>query len=177
MLLTARLMLRPPMHSDVEAIFDRYAADPEVTRYLAWPTHRSVADTEAFLAFSDSEWARWPAGPFLAFLKSDRRLIGSTGLGFESLHEASTGFVLARDAWAQGYATEVAQVMVELAAALGVGRLKAVCHPAHMASRHVLEKTGFRHEGLLPRHVVFPNLSAEPHAVSLFGCVPGESPS
>lgn len=165
---TDRVILRRPVASDALAIFERYASDPEVTRYLAWPTHRSLAETEAFLAFSDSEWARWPAGPFLAFLKSDGRLVGSTGLGFESLHEASTGFVLARGAWGQGYATEVAQVMVELAAALGVGRLKAICHHAHSASRHVLEKAGFVHEGLLSAHTVFPNLSAEPQAVRVF---------
>ncbi len=173
MLYTARLMLRPPMSSDVEAIFQAYSSDAEVTRYLAWPTHRSLADTETFLAFSDSEWARWPAGPFLAFLKSDGRLIGSSGLGFESLHDASTGFVLARDAWGQGYGTEVAMVMVELAAALGVGRLKALCHPAHLASRRVLEKVDFRHEGLLPRHVVFPNLSSDQQDVCVYGRRPG----
>lgn len=174
---TARLSLRRPEAADAEAVFERYASDPEVTRYLAWPTHRSLADTEGFLAFSDSEWARWPAGPLLVFLKSDGRLVGSTGLGFESLHEASTGFVLARDAWGQGYATEVAQVMVELAAALGVGRLKAICHHAHMASRRVLEKAAFRHEGLLPRHVVFPNLSAGPQDVCLYGRGSGGHPS
>ena len=172
-LLTARLTLRRPEVADAQSIFDRYASDPEVTRYLAWPTHRSLADTEAFVAFSDSEWARWPAGPFLAFLKSDGRLIGSAGFGFESLHEASTGFVLARDAWGLGYATEVANVMIELAAALGVGRLKAFCHHGHLASRHVLEKAGFRLEGLLPRYVVFPNLSSDKEDVCLFGCEPG----
>ena len=174
---TARLILRRPEVADAQGIFDRYASDPEVTRYLAWPTHRSLADTEAFLAFSDSEWARWPAGPLLAFLKSDGRLVGSTGLGFESLHEASTGFVLARDAWGQGYATEIATVMVELAAALGEGRLKAFCHHEHVASRRVLEKAAFRQEGVLPRHVVFPNLSADPQDVCLYRFEPGASPS
>jgi ribosomal-protein-alanine N-acetyltransferase len=174
---TARLILRRPVAADAEAIFERYASDPEVTRYLAWPTHRSLADTEGFLAFNDREWARWPAGPLLVFLRSDGRLLGSTGLGFESLHEASTGFVLAREAWGQGYATEVVQVMVELAGALGVGRLKAICHHAHRASRHVLEKAGFRHEGLLPRHVVFPNLSADPQDVCLYDRGAGGFPS
>ncbi len=167
-LTTDRLFLRRPVAGDAEAIFERYASDPEVTRYLAWPTHRSVADTEAFLAFSDAEWARWPAGPFLIFSEADHQLLGSTGLGFEDLHLASTGYVLARSAWGQGYATEVTHVMVELAAALGVARLQATCHHAHTASRRVLEKTGFVSEGILRAHTVFPNLSETPQDVRVY---------
>jgi len=169
-LTTDRLFLRRPTAADAQAMFERYAGDPEVTRYLGWFTHQSVVDTEAFLAFSDAEWERWPAGPFLVFLRSDGRLVGSTGLGFESLHRASTGYVLARDAWGQGYATEMARVMVELASALGVERLQAVCHHEHGASRRVLEKAGFAYEGILAAHTVFPNLSATPQDVHLYAC-------
>jgi RimJ/RimL family protein N-acetyltransferase len=158
---TSRLLLRRPTVADAGAIFDRYASDPAVTRYLIWPTHRSVADTELFVAFSEEEWGRWPAGPLLVFSAADGRLLGGSGLGFESLHQASTGYVLARDAWGLGYATELTGLMVELAAALGVSRLTATCHHAHTASRHVLEKSGFTNDGILPRHVVFPNISRQ----------------
>lgn len=165
---TERLWLRRPTLSDAEAIFRTYAGDPEVTRYLAWPTHRSVDDTVAFLKFSDSEWARWPAGPLLIFSGADLTLIGSTGLGFEDVHRASTGYVLAKSAWGLGYATEVTSVMVQLAEALGVARLHAICHHEHTASRRVLEKSGFRHEGIVRDHTVFPNLSPKRQDVHLF---------
>ena len=62
---TARLVLRQPKMSDAVTMFERYASDPEVTRFLGWPRHRSVRDTEGFLAFSTEEWERWPAGPYL----------------------------------------------------------------------------------------------------------------
>jgi len=52
---TERLLLRKPKQSDAQAVFHRYASDREVTRYLSWPTHRSVADTLAFLSMSDDE--------------------------------------------------------------------------------------------------------------------------
>jgi len=160
-----RLFLRRPVTSDAVAMFERYASDPEVTRYLAWPTHQSVEDTRAFVAFSDAEWARWPAGPFLIFDEADGRLLGGTGLGFETMHHATTGYVLARDAWGQGFATEVTGLMVQLAAALGVARLTSACHADHAASRKVLEKSGFVLEGVLPKHVVFPNLSDQPQDI------------
>ncbi len=61
---TARLVLRRPTFSDAGPVFERYASDPHVTRFLGWPRHRSVVETEAFLQFSRQEWERWPAGPY-----------------------------------------------------------------------------------------------------------------
>ena len=68
---TERLLLRRPKQSDAQAVFHRYASDRDVTRYLSWPTHRSVADTLAFLAMSDDEWRRWPAGPYLVLTRDN----------------------------------------------------------------------------------------------------------
>ena len=47
---TARLRLRPVTAGDAPAIFDAYAQDAEVTRYVTWRPHRTIADTEAYLA-------------------------------------------------------------------------------------------------------------------------------
>jgi [ribosomal protein S5]-alanine N-acetyltransferase len=156
---TERLLLRKPVHGDAEAIFHRYAGDPEVTRYLSWPTHRCVADTEQFLIWSDEDWARWPASSYLIFDREDpARLLGGTGISFQSPALAVTGYVFARDAWAQGYATEALEAMVKLARRTGVRRLVAVCHPQHRPSAHVLEKCGFLLDEERRDQFVFPNL-------------------
>ncbi len=154
---TSRLVLRRPVASDAEAIFTRYAADLEVTRFVGWPAHRSLADTTTFLAFSDAEWSRWPAGPYLIFSHADNALLGSTGLSFETAHRAATGYVLAKDAWGRGYATEALLAMVDVARSVGVRRLYALCHPDHHPSCRVLEKGGFDLEGTLRRYAEFPN--------------------
>jgi RimJ/RimL family protein N-acetyltransferase len=156
---TTRLVLRPPEPADVQEIFDRYASDPDVTRYLGWPRHRSLADTQAFIGFSAAEWERWPAGPYLIRSRDDDRLLGGTGLGFERETIASTGYVLATDAWGRGYATEALAAMVELAGAIGVTRLYALCHPDHRASQRVLEKCGFVRDAGWSRPSEFPNLA------------------
>ena len=155
---TDRLMLRRPLVADARAILDRYAADPEVTRYLAWPRHRSITDSEVFIGFSDGEWQRWGSGPYLACSRENGELLGSTGLAFESRDVASTGYVFARDAWGHGYASESLRAMIDLAKTMGVRRLYAICHVDHHASRRVMEKCGLTREGVLPRHTVFPNL-------------------
>jgi len=156
---TDRLVLRKPTPADAESIFSRYAGDAEVTRLLSWPTHRSLDQTRVFLAFSESQWNRWPAGPFLIESRQGGRLLGGTGLAFETSSRASTGYVLARDAWGLGFATEALRAMVALAAELGVRRLYALCHPDHAASWRVLEKGGFAREGLRRRQAEFPNLA------------------
>jgi RimJ/RimL family protein N-acetyltransferase len=156
---TERLLLRRPRRDDVRPIFERYASDAEVTRYLSWRQHHSLEDTDVFLAFSDGEWSRWGCGPYLVFARDDGTLLGSTGLAFESRELASTGYVFARDAWGQGFATESLRAMIALARARGLARLYAICHIDHRASSRVMEKAGLLREGVLPRHTVFPNIS------------------
>jgi len=157
---TERLVLRKPEAEDAASIFQRYASDADVCRYLAWPRHRTIEDTHAFLEFSESEWQRWPAGPYLIFSLSDDELLGSTGLGFEQPTCASTGYVLAKDSWGKRFATEALLAMCETAQELSVERLYAHVYPQHLASRRVLEKSGFELEGTLPLSFEFPNLAA-----------------
>jgi ribosomal-protein-alanine N-acetyltransferase len=156
---TKRLVLRIPAMSDAEAIFSRYASDPEVTKYLSWPRHQSLEDTHAFLQFSESEWSRWPAGAYLVESRTDQRLLGSTGMGFESMSVAVTGYVLAKDSWGRGYATEAPMAVINIAQALNVLHLYALCHPDQAASIRVLDKCGFHLEDWLEEFAEFPNLN------------------
>jgi ribosomal-protein-alanine N-acetyltransferase len=158
-LATSRLILRQPLMSDAVKIFERYASDVEVTRFVGWPCHRSVHDTEGFLRFSTQEWEQWPAGPYLIISRADGQLLGSTGFGFQTPHEAMAGYVLARDAWGKGFATEALTAIVNVAAQIGVTRLFPLCHPEHHPSRRVLEKCGFVRDEVSKPAVEFPNLS------------------
>jgi [ribosomal protein S5]-alanine N-acetyltransferase len=155
---TSRLILRKPRHDDAEVIFYRYASDPEVTRWLGWPKHESLDDTLAFLEFCNIEWKQWPGGPYLIESRKDGSLLGSTGFGFETVSRAATGYVLAKDAWGKGYATEALQAIIDIAHDINILRLYALCHIENAASWHILEKCGFAREGVLRQHSEFPNL-------------------
>src|SRR5262245_59965121 len=127
---TARLTLRRPQRTDVDAIFENFASDPEVTRYVGWPMHRSLEHTNGFLGFSDAQWQQSGVGPYVIELRNAGTVIGTTGLHLESaespaIRTASTGYVLASRAWGQGYASETLAAMVTLAKTLGVARLQA----------------------------------------------------
>ena len=166
---TDRLVLRRPAAGDAPSIFERYASDPDVTRYLAWPRHLTIEDAQVFLGYSHAEWRQWGCGPYLAFSRADGRLLGSTGLAFESRYVASTGYVLARDAWGAGYATEMLRSMIDVARGVGLRRVYAICHVSHAASARVMEKGGLTREGVLRRHTVFPNLGPERADVLCYG--------
>lgn len=171
---TARLVLVRPQSADAEAIFERYASDSDVTRFLGWSRHQSLADTKAFLRFSAEEWERWPAGPYLIRSRDDGRLLGGTDFGFETPQQAITGYVLAKDAWGKGYATEALAAITHLAGRLGVARLYALCHPEHRASWRVLEKSGFVRDRTWTQQTEFPNLaSGVLQDVLCYAAVPG----
>lgn len=163
-----RLRLRRPEAADAPVILERYATDPEVTRFLSWHSHQSLEDTQSFLRFSDAAWAAWGAGPLLIEDKDSNQLLGSTGVEFISSTRVSTGYVLAQDAWGKGYASEALQAVLNALEGSTVWRVEALCHVDHDPSAKVLDKAGFEREGTLKRHTVFPNLAPEPQDVIMF---------
>jgi RimJ/RimL family protein N-acetyltransferase len=156
---TERLILRRPHVDDADLVYSTYAGDMEVSRYLAWRLHQSADTTRSFLEFSDEEWQRWPAGPYLVESRADGRLVGGTGFAFETHYRASTGYVFAREAWGKGYATEALNAIVEIGKGIGIVRLYALCHVDHARSVRVLERAGFLYEGVLQSYLEFPNLA------------------
>jgi len=116
---------------------------------------RTLADTRAYLdrmIASQREVPRmvWELGVLQV---SDGRLVGACDLTMEGPKEADLGFILSRDVWGLGYATEVARAMVrEGFQQLGLSRIVATCDVLNGASARVLEKAGLRREATLEQH-------------------------
>ena len=155
---TERLRLRRPLPSDADAIFARYASDPDVTRYLGWHRHKSIEQTRGFLSFCNDAWRKSLGGPYIIESRDSRTILGSTGFEFENPFRAAVGYVLAKDAWGCGYSTEALRALIAVSPGIGVRYLYAYCHPEHKASSRVLEKCGFTLESTLRNHSEFPNL-------------------
>ena len=47
---TERLILRPFVMEDADAMFRNWAGDDEVTKFLTWPTHESAAVSRMVLS-------------------------------------------------------------------------------------------------------------------------------
>lgn len=151
---TRRLTLRRYTADDATEIFEAYAQDSEVTRFLTWHPHRSLGETRVFLDRCERVWAGRTAYPWAITRREDGRIIG----GIEARpdgHRVEFGYALARGAWGHGYATEAARTVVALAlSAPSIHRVWAVVDTMNPASARVLEKAGLTREGVLRKWYV-----------------------
>src|SRR5690606_32021217 len=67
---------------------------------------------------------------------------------------AEIGFLLARDAWGQGYGLEAMRAVIAHAAGAGLRKLAARAHFGNRRSERLLAQLGFSQEGLLRGHVL-----------------------
>lgn len=151
---TERLTLREFRLHDEVAVH-RYGSDEEVTRYLTWGPNSS-AETEAYLSEVIRKAAREHRTSFtLAVATLDDELIGVANLTItDAGSTGELGYVLARDSWGRGYATEVARRLIVFGFnELGLRRITATCHPDNLASARVLEKAGLHFEGTIRDHL------------------------
>lgn len=139
-----RLFLRPAWPEDFEETF-ALINDEAVVRHLAtapWPY--TIEDARAFLARPQE-----PLLPsFFVTLPAAQgaRVIGSIGLGRDR-DDVELGYWIAPAWWGNGYATEAARAVLNLARALGHRRVVAGHFTDNPASGRVLRKVGFRPTG------------------------------
>jgi RimJ/RimL family protein N-acetyltransferase len=166
---TERLTLRPARSADAQAIFDNYAADAEVTRYLQW---RPQADVEGVRAFLQACESKGDAGTELSWVLAEAprgAALGMITLRLESAVRAQLGYVLARSYWGRAYMPEAARAVIAHGlGALGRYRVDAYLDFENVQSARVLEKAGMQLEGRLRRYTVHPNLHSEPRDVLMF---------
>jgi len=148
---TPRLMLRPITLDDVLDIF-AYASDAEVTRYLRWGPHQTLAQTESYVCGVLQEYAEDRDGPWGIVDKITNRLVGHIHLMALSAqhHKAEIGFVLARSCWNNGLATEtLLHVLAYVFETLGLHRVEGFSLVDNGAAMRVMEKAGMQKEGVL----------------------------
>ena len=168
---TERLTLRKARMEDAPAIFDGYAQDPEVTRYLVWKPHRNIQETEQFLSTCKELWRTGKDFAYAITLKGESNLIGMFDLHPMNL-KIEVGYVLARSFWGKGYMTEALCTAIEWALAQpDIYRVQAICDVENIGSARVMEKAGLTCEGRLRRYVLHPNINDEPRDVFMFAIV------
>jgi RimJ/RimL family protein N-acetyltransferase len=139
-LASARLLLRPLVEDDAEAMAGLLEGDEEATAMTARIPVPCTADAaRLWIALAKDP----PAHTFAIVRRSDDVFLGA--IGFVLLPEAAgLGYWLGRAYWGFGYATEAASVMIEHARSLGASRVEAETFPENGASARVLAKLGFR---------------------------------
>lgn len=159
---TERLVIRRALPLDAAQVFERWAQDSEVTRYLSWVPHRRPEDTATFLGYCWEQWERGLEFVWLLLEPHSGEFVGSLAARAGD-HGINIGYLLARDAWGRGLMTGALREVSEWwLAQESVFRVWATCHPDNRASARVLEKAGFEYEGRLRSWEEYPNLGNGP---------------
>lgn len=153
---TARLVLRPFVKEDAPAMYRNWASDPEVTKFLSWPTYKTVDTAHEILniwvpQYRDDTFYQWAIE-----LKEIGEVIGSISVvNFdERVDMAEIGFCVGRSWWGQGMMTEAFQAVIDfLFGEVGVQRIEAGHDPNNPASGAVQRKCGLKYEGTLRRSI------------------------
>lgn len=168
---TERLFLRAATKDDASAIFDGYAQDPDVSKYLVFHPHQTIDETRSFLRRCERVWSAGEAFPYVITFRETKQVIGMIEMRMEGFM-VDLGYVLAQPYWGQGIVTEATKAVVDWAIAQpGLYRVWAVCDIDNPASARVMEKVGMSFEGVLRRFVRHPNVSDTPRDVLCYAVV------
>jgi RimJ/RimL family protein N-acetyltransferase len=153
---TRRLWLRPVQPSDTAGIQQAASARAVADTMISLPHPYPAGEAERYLARRQAERERGLSAAFALVRKADAGFAGLIELrAIEREHsQAELSFWLAVEAWGLGYMSEaVAAVVAYGFDDLGLNRLYAFHMLRNPASGRVLEKNGFRQEGVLRQRV------------------------
>lgn len=149
---TERLILRRFVIEDAKDMYDNWASDPEVTKYLTWPPHGSVAVTEWLLKswiakYEEDNYFNW-----VIEYKETGKIIGSISVVKfnEAIMSADIGYCMSRSLWGKGIMPEALTAVIDyLLNEVGLNRV-AACHAVdNPKSGRVMVKAGMKQEGVL----------------------------
>lgn len=148
-----RLRLREPRRSDLDALHAAIEETlPELARWLPWAhLEHSRADTRRYLRGARLARAQRSA---LEFIVED--VVDGALLGVTSVHRidwirlsAGLGYWVRRSRQRKGVAAEAGRLLCEYAfRSLGLHRLEAHVALDNLASHRVVDRIGFRREGI-----------------------------
>jgi ribosomal-protein-alanine N-acetyltransferase len=149
---TERLILRRFEKEDYKEMFENWASDPEVTKYMTWPTHKNHYVTQDVLktwteSYFHNDYYQWAI-----YIKEDDAVIGSISImNIDEINlNCEIGYCIGRKYWNRGITTEAFNALIKLGfEKIGFERITARHDVDNIASGKVMEKCGLKYEGTL----------------------------
>ena len=137
-IVTQRLLLKTVQQEDAFKIWTIWG-DTEMGKYL----HDPYYETPKILYDLFSDVDTWSDYSFVAYLKDSHEFIGTCSLGPESKHtEWGLGYCVHKSYWGNGYATEMANALIEFGYSKGIYEFTATVAKENISSSRVMEKIG-----------------------------------
>jgi len=152
---TTRLILRPPQIRDFEPWSKlRRTSQAYLTPWEpAWSAdHLTSRSFRNRVTWAERSIRQGDAYPLFLIRQADRTLVGGITLSNvrrEPAQSGAFGYWVGQGFARQGYMTEALDALKDYAfSILGLSRLEAACLPDNAASRKLLERCGFKYEGV-----------------------------
>lgn len=149
---TERLLLTPwqATWENAEGLYE-YAKHPEVGPNAGWPPHESVEASMDILRELFVPSTAWAIRE-----KDTGRIVGHISLDDdkrrEDVNSKEMGYNLAYDCWGKGYMTEAAKAVMDYGfEEFGLVVMSICTGPDNKRSQRVIEKCGFKFEGIQRR--------------------------
>ena len=139
---TDRLILRPFELDDAESMFNNWASDDEVTKYLTWNTHKSIEETKEILAFWVNQYEKEERINFAIVYKENNELIGGIDVVGYLEGVPVIGYNLSRKYWNKGIMTEACKKVIELLFSLNHEKIIIEAMVENIGSNRVIQKCG-----------------------------------
>lgn len=148
---TEHLILRKTIESDAEPMFDNWANDDSVTKYLTWQPYESTEQLhDSYHQYLMESQKKNDFYDWKIVLKEINQPIGSIGVvrQSEDIGEVEIGYCLGYNWWRKGIMTEAFNRVIEfLFEEVGVNRITAKHDTNNPNSGRVMMKCGLQHEG------------------------------
>lgn len=147
---TSRLILRRAVREDAEPMFRNWASDPEVTKFLTWPTHNTVSVSEKVIGSWLQEYEKDSYYQWMIELRELGEPIGSISVVRQNdrAKEAEIGYCIGRNWWHKGITSEALTAVIKhLFEEVGMNRVTARHDPNNPHSGGVMRKCGMDYEG------------------------------
>ena len=143
-LVTDKCILRKIKKEDAEPMFRNWASDPEVTKYLTWPSHESIEITNKVI----NRWAEEEKDPktirFVITLRNSDEPIGSIDVVGYIEDNPEIGYCLSRKYWNQGLMTETCKAFSKYLFDIGFEKVLIKAVVENIGSNRVIEKCDFK---------------------------------
>ena len=143
---TPRLILRHLTWDDVDALATIFA-DPVVMKF--YPNTRTSEETKGHIEWIFSCYEKHGFGLWATIHKADNQFIGRCGLipqRVDGQEEVEIGYMLAKEYWGKGLATEAASAIRDYGFGIGYNRLISLIYPGNITSQKVAMKVGLTYE-------------------------------
>ncbi len=148
---TERLILRRFSKDDAQAMFDNWASDAEVTKFMTWPPYEKVEDAKGYLEYVENSYANGELH-WAIELKEIGEPVGAISVVKmnEAVNSLEIGYGIGRKWWHKGITSEAfAAVIKFLFENTDVNRIEAVHDTNNPNSGRVMKKCGLKYEGTL----------------------------